>query len=495
MIPPRKLAIWTHRWMGVGCCLLFVMWFASGIVLMYCDYPLVHAEERLTRAATLDASRIQLSPEQAFAKLEAVETPDRVWIAMLDARPVYRFGFGDAQAFVYADNGEMPDSVSREMGLRIAAAWTRQAPGSARVSQPTEADQWTVYPGIWRGRPLWKYSWPNGEEVYVSQESGEVVQYTTRGSRIGAYFGAIPHWLYFTPLRSNNPAWRKAVIGLSGLGTLTTLFGLTVGVWMYSPSKPRSIPYQGQTRLHMILGLIFGLFAFTWVLSGMLSISPFDWDSDKTPEEPARALRAGQWSAAEFAAEHPREALAKVAGTLKVKELELARVLGATVYLAVEAPGRSRVIPMRGAPFTEFDTDQILLVMGEAGPAALGDAQRLDAHDRYYIDRHHRKPLPVLRVRFDDRDHSVYYVDLKTAQVVESYNARSRVNRWLYHGLHSIDLPWLYRNRPAWDLAVLTLMLGGGALSVTSVVIGWRRLRKKLRGRQTPRPPFADSPP
>jgi hypothetical protein len=481
MIPPRKLAIWTHRWMGVGCCLLFVMWFASGIVLMYCDYPLVHAEERLARAAILDASRIQLSPEQAFAKLEASEAPDRVWMATLDGRPVYRFGFGDAQVIVYADNGKMLDSVSREMGLSIAAAWTGQAPASAQASQPTEADQWTVYPGIWRGQPLWKYSWANGEEVYVSQASGEVVQYTTRGSRMGAYFGAIPHWLYFTPLRSNNPAWRGAVIGLSGLGTLTTIFGLVVGVWLYSPSKPRSIPYQGQTRWHMILGLVFGLFAFTWVLSGMLSISPFDWDGGGPSDDPARALRGGPWPAAAFAAEHPREALAKVEGVLKVKELELARVLGEPVYLAVEAPGRSRVIRMRGAPSIEFDVDRILLAMTEAGPAALGEAQRLDAYDRYYIDRHHRKPLPALRVRFHDRDRSVYYVDLKTAQVVESYDARSRLSRWLYHGLHSIDLPWLYRNRPAWDLAVLTLMLGGGALSVTSVVIGWRRLRKKLR--------------
>ena len=91
---------------------------------MYCDYPLVHAEERLARAAVLDAARIQLSPQQAFAKFEASEAPDRVWIAMLDGRPAYRFGFQDAQVIVYADNGEMLDSVSREMGLRIAAAWT-----------------------------------------------------------------------------------------------------------------------------------------------------------------------------------------------------------------------------------------------------------------------------------------------------------------------------------------------------------------------------------
>jgi len=254
-----------------------------------------------------------------------------------------------------------------------------------------------------------------------------------------------------------------------------------VGVWMYSPSKPRSIPYQGQTRWHMILGLVFGVFAFTWVLSGMLSISPFDWNSDDAAEGPAKALRGGRWSAASFAIEHPREALAKVAGALQVKELELVMVLGESVYLAVEAPGRSRVIPMRGPPSTEYDADRILRAMAEAGPGALAEAQRMDAYDRYYIDRHHRKWLPVLRVRFEDRDRSVYYVDLRTAQVVESYDARSRVSRWLYHGLHSIDLPWLYRNRPAWDVTVLALMLGGLSLSVTSVVIGWRRLCKKVR--------------
>jgi hypothetical protein len=40
--------------------------------------------------------------------------------------------------------------------------------------------------------------------------------------------------------------------------------------------------------------------------------------------------------------------------------------------------------------------------------------------------------------------------------------------------------PWLYRHRPAWDVTVLALMLGGTALSVTGIVIGWRRLRRKL---------------
>ena len=467
--------------MGVACCVLFAAWFCSGIVLMYCDFPLVRAEERLARAPAIDASRIQLSPQQAFAKIEPSDAPDRVRITMLDGRPAYRFGFRDAQVVEYADNGEVLGAVSRETGLRIAAAWARQSPAAAQARQVDEPDQWTVYPGIFRGSPLWKYTWPDGEEVYISQETGEVVQYTTRASRLGAYFGAIPHWLYFTPLRSNNPAWRKAVIGLSGLGALTTMFGLVVGVWLYSPRKPRSIPYEGQKRLHMILGLVFGLFAFTWVLSGMLSISPFDWDEGGPPDDPARALRGGPWQAAAFAAQHPRDAVARVAGELKVKELELAVALGEPVYRAIETPGRSRIILMHGAPRAEFDPDRIARAMAESGPGALAETRVLGQYDRYYIDRHHRKPLPVLMVRFGDASQSAYYVDLKTAQVVASFDARSRWSRWLYHGLHSIDLPWLYRNRPTWDIAVLTLMLGGATLSVTSVVIGWRRLREKIR--------------
>ncbi len=48
------------------------------------------------------------------------------------------------------------------------------------------------------------------------------------------------------------------------------------------------------------------------------------------------------------------------------------------------------------------------------------------------------------------------------------------MTRWLYHGLHSLDFPWLYNYRPAWDIVVITFMLGGTALCVTSLVLAWR---------------------
>ena len=57
---------------------------------------------------------------------------------------------------------------------------------------------------------------------------------------------------------------------------------------------------------------------------------------------------------------------------------------------------------------------------------------------------------------------------------------RNWVSRWLYHGLHSLDFPWLYNYRPLWDIVVITLMFGGTALCVTTLVLTWRVLKRKV---------------
>ena len=79
-----------------------------------------------------------------------------------------------------------------------------------------------------------------------------------------------------------------------------------------------------------------------------------------------------------------------------------------------------------------------------------------------------------------DEGQSRYYIDPATAELVGTYNSRGWVTRWLYHALHSIDLPWLYRYRPAWDIVVLALMLGGTYLCVTSIIIAWQYVGGKF---------------
>jgi hypothetical protein len=172
-----------------------------------------------------------------------------------------------------------------------------------------------------------------------------------------------------------------------------------------------------------------------------------------------------------------------------VKELELISFAGAPLYLATAAPGQTRLITIAGGPETgpqsvpeiEFARDRIVGVLREAArPARITEVRTVTQYESYYVDRHNRLPLPVIFLRLDDPEHSTFYVDPKTARIVQSYSSRSRANRWLYHGLHSMDVPWLYSHRPAWDIAVLTLLAGGASLCVTALVLAWRVLGRKL---------------
>ena len=476
----KRSAIVVHRWLGVALCLFFLLWFPSGIVMMYWDFPGVTAGDRLDRSPALDRSAIRLSPTEAYASAGQSQAPSHVRLNTFDGRPVYRFRVGRGDSLVYADTGERQTAVSSALAARVASAWVKQPDAAATVVTLDAADQWTVAGSFAALRPLSKYSWPNGEQVYVSQASGEVVQYTTTASRIGAYLGPIPHWLYFTPLRKHQPAWSQVVIWSSGLGAVAAMLGIIVGVSMFSRSKryridgaAARIPYRGQKRWHTILGLIFGLGAVTWAFSGMLSMDPFPPLVARTPPAIPQALR-GRLELAAFAVKDPREALRELAGSA-VKEVELLSFGGEAIYLATLGRGESRVVPLGGSPREAFDRERIASLLATAAqPQGLAETRVLDRYDRYYLDRRRQKPLPVILARVNDAERTRYYIDPRTARVVGSYSSRTRVSRWLYHGLHSLDFPWLYDYRPLWDIVVIAFMLGGTALCVTSLMLAWR---------------------
>ena len=486
----KKLAIFCHRWMGVVFCLLFAWWFISGIFMMYWEYPSVEASDHLAHAQPIDAARIQLSPEQAWASLRMNRPPDEVKLAMFDGRPAYWFRLGQPRAWVYADNGQPQTEYPAEMNLRTAARWAGQPASAAKVERMNAQDQWTVG-GVYQAyEPLIKYSWPDGQQVYISEALGDVVQYTTSGSRLGAWLGPVPHWLYFTPLRSNGRVWSRVVIWASGLATVAALLGLIAGLTMVSPSKryrmggePTSIPYTGTKRLHMTLGLFFVIIASTWAFSGMLSMDPFQIQTEPAPPQIPQALSPGAFDFTPFEAKDPREVLAEVGQGLKVKQIEFTMFAGEPAYIATEDATHSRIVPVHGQPREEFDRARRVEVVRKASPAnSVAETSFLNEYDAYYLEKDHELPLPVLRVRLNNPQNTRFYIDPRTARIVGEYSSGSWVERWLYHGLHSINLPWLYNHRPAWDIVVLILMLGGAGLSVTAVTIGFQLVQQKLRG-------------
>jgi hypothetical protein len=526
----KRLLIFTHRWLGVALSVVFLLWFVSGIVMMYWSFPGVSARDRLERAPALSPEQIKVSPEQAMASLGREAGPAQVRLASYDGRPVYTIGGGGrgggrggAPAMVFADDGTIPPAVDAAFVDRTAAAWAGRPLEEATKETVTEVDQWTV--GGQRSQlPLEKYSWPDGQQVYVNGTTGSVVQYTTTSSRFWAYLGAIPHWLYFTPLRKHQPQWFSFVVWSSLIGTVSAVIGMVVAIWMYSPKKryrhassPTSIPYRGWKRWHTITGLFFGVLTATWAFSGLLSMGPFpiidrlteltvpserpreqgggaasDANEERNPTRArggGRGGRGGGLAAAlsgrgrllfsDYEAKRPSEALASIRD-FGAKELEHASFDGQPVYLATNSRGETRIVPVHGEPKDAFDADHVMRLVRQAAGPNLVELRVMEQYDAYYYDRRRERPLPVVYARMNDSVGTRYYIDPKTARVAGTYSNRGWVNRWLYHGLHSLDFPWLYNNRPLWDIVVITLMLGGTAVCVTSIVLTYRVLARKV---------------
>jgi len=120
--------------------------------------------------------------------------------------------------------------------------------------------------------------------------------------------------------------------------------------------------------------------------------------------------------------------------------------------------------------------------------AGIAEATWLNQYDAYYYHRARGRRLPALRVKYDDPQQTWLYFDPQMGAVAQKEETRSRIERWLYNGLHSLDFPYLYQSRPAWDITVIGLSLGGCLLSVTAVLLAGRRVARSLKWRRLPAP-------
>lgn len=141
----------------------------------------------------------------------------------------------------------------------------------------------------------------------------------------------------------------------------------------------------------------------------------------------------------------------------------------------------SALRPEEGA-FTAFARDRMWDVAKAAMPnVPISDATWLETYDAYYYSHNGMKPLPVLRIRYADARATWLYMDPQRGAIAARLERASRWNRWLYHGFHSLDFPFLYYKRPLWDIVLIILSVGGVAISVTSALPAWRRLSRHAR--------------
>jgi PepSY-associated TM region len=452
----RRCVIVSHRYLGIAISLLVVMWFASGIMMIYVGgMPAITPQQRLDHLSALDISRIQLSPsaaaERANLGTEWSGVGDgRVTLLSVMNRPAYCFG---EDATVFADSGEVMQELSPEQSKAVAGRFLGLPEDKLQtVGALTRVDQWTL--GMGGQMPLHKVAADDGlgTEVYVQPRTGEVAMFTTRRSRALAWVSAIPHWLYFTALRDKQSAWYQVIVWTSSLACVLAVLGLILAVAQFKRIKPlrlaSAIPYAGWMRWHYITGAIFGLFTLTWAFSGLLSMEPFAWTRAEGLELSSDAFTGGPVDLAQFAniqGEHmvlpggiPASRGLQAGCRQAIKEVEFVRVLGDPYYLvrcgAIVAfgGGLAGVKPVFGLQESRlvstndfrvwrepFSVDSLMARLRLVVPnVPVIERQLLTEYDSYYYSRGRQAPLPVLRVKFGDPAQTWFYIDPQMSRVV-----------------------------------------------------------------------------
>ena len=515
----RKALIYTHRWAGITLTAVFVIWFVSGVIFMYVGMPALSAEERLQRMEPLDLASLRISPAEA-ADGTGLTSPTRVRIAMHAGRPVYRFQSSEGWTMVYADTGELHESLSADEAMAELRRFVPEHAATLRYERRlTDSDQWSLQSVIRTHMPMHRIALDDeaGTEFYVSEAMAEPVLRTTASGRFWGYMSAVLHWLYFTPLRRDGQLWNDVVVWSSLIGTVMCAMGIFIGIWRYSLSgrfRLRGVtshtPYTTWMKWHHYTGLIFGFFACTWAFSGALSLTPFDFLRGSPATRAFRqAATGGPIDLTPLTIERIRAVADTVRQSFSPKELDFFQFLGEPYFIAYAPPEPSARGPWKNddvasatalhvnqpyvlvsalrpesGAFKTFDKDRMWDVAKAAMPdVPLADATWLHEYDAYYYSRHNDRRLPVLRIKYDDPQATWLYLDPERGTIASRLERASRWNRWLYHGFHSLDFPFLYNRRPLWDIVVIVLSIGGVAISVTSGLPAWRRLVKHARTR------------
>ena len=501
----RILLILSHRYIGIPLSFMFVVWFVSAFFMIYTGgMPRVTPEMQVDGASPIDFTRVTLTPGQARDMVGY--TSSNVSMRTLLGRPVYEFlEPGYDNTLIFADTGETIGALNETQAARVASDFLSiPLEQFGYVGMIDSVDQWTLTQQS--ELPMHKFTAADGlgTEVYVSQNNAAISVYTTTQSRALAWVGTIPHWLYFTSLRINQPLWYDIVVWSAGLGCVMALLGLCLGFTQFRQSRPfqlaRSIPYQGLMRWHYILGVVFGLFTLTWVFSGLLSMEPYSWTNSQGISYDPAVYAQGELDLAAFPAVTSYDWDVLGAG-YEIKQVDFQWIGGQPYLLAsysvpVDAGSEKRdrlhqpyniagqsdaqsilINANSGRLVTGFDQADLVTKLDNSIAEAVTEVTLLDNYDDYYYSRGGQLPLPALRVKFDDPAQSWIYVDPERSQVLTLVTKSSRVERWLYNGLHSLDFAFWYNKRPLWDIGVIVLLLGGLGTSMLGLYFGLRRLK------------------
>jgi hypothetical protein len=465
----------SHRWLGIAFCLLFAMWFASGIVMHFVPFPSLTEAERFAGLAPVKRAQPIIAVADAVAA-SGITDATRVRLIQRSDGPVYVVSGPPRVRAVHASDGADASVEFPDVALAIARAYADRRgldAVNATIVARADYDQWSVPNGFDRHRPLFRIGLGDaaGTEIYVSSRTGEVVLDTTRSERGWNWAGSVLHWIYPTVLRSNWSLWDQVVSTLSLVALIAALLGAVLGVVRIRIRGGLiSSPYRGWRALHHIIGLVSTAFVLTWIFSGWLSMDHGRLFSrgQLTPAEAVVTNAVPDWRAAASLDQQPLPS--------SVREVEWFAFNGG-VFRRDRTGLNSQTLTKAGEPAcdrqTAFLDEQDVLGLTTRLAAGCGAASVVADNDDYPAQSS-VPGAPVYRSRCGDL---WFDIDGADGNVLQRLDASRRAYRWFYSALHTLDFPVLMAHPRLRDVLIVGLCALGLVFSVTGIVIGWRRLR------------------
>ena len=480
----KRIIYSIHRVLGTFLSILFLVWFLSGFVMIYHSFPKVTPQDRNQTIGVLSADMPEASkvlnriyPDTMIEKINLKVTSY--------GQSVFEVSTQDSSYNLVADSSEFIQKGSYAQIEEYARKWSTA--DITKVDTLSEVDQWIPFNRLMKDMPIYKFHFGDSQkhQLYISSVSGETLQFTDSNSRFWAWLGAIPHWVYFTSLRQDGQLWSTTVIWLSGLGSVMCLIGLVLGVYIltkqYRKKKKLGTPYRKFSyKWHHVLGFVFGIFVFTFVFSGMMSLASIpDWIIKESKPSGKRGIlgSSSMLPLNEYQLDYRTILLYY---TNDVKSIEWTSFDRTPIYKVVTTDSiyvldasASNIVPLslteqvvKNKYTSQYKEPITLSVMNE--------------YDNYYVDRKNKLPLPVYKIDIDDADKTSYYVNPKTGDT-RIYTTKGRVQKWMYQGLHTFNFKLLAEYPILWNLVMWVTMIGGTLVSLSGVLLSYKYLRRKYK--------------
>lgn len=480
----------VHKVLGLLLSLLFLLWFVSGIVMIWHSFPKASQDYRIFRQEPLCASLP--SAEDISNYLPDSVMMSSLQIQMRFDRPMAEISGKGLKAQIYLDSLVEVEPFDESVRAKTLALWC-DAPVK-EIDTLSKVDQWIPFERWTKQMPIYKYYFDDEQkhQLYMTQD-GNVIQFTDKVNRFWAWVGAIPHWVYFTLLRQHQTLWTKFVIWAGYIGCVMCICGFVIALIVWFKHKKKTgvlaVPYKKRWhRWHFISGFVFGLFAISFAFSGVMSMTDLPgWLKKKRPQEeksqmmPRRGMQRGKMLSLDKYLVDYREVI-DASDSVKAISFESWKnnpYYKVTYSKSVEYIDAASVEEVK--PFALTKEMVAEDVQQKLPKDAKWEIELIDEFDSdYFARKKERAPLPVYRVIADDAMNTRLYYNPKTLQV-KQVNDDTRRRSFAYGGLHKLEIKFLTDRPVLWHIVMFTLLIGGSFLSLTGVVLSVKLILRKIK--------------